>query len=712
MLNKKVKSVYVFLFLAIELWLEYVQFAIGVCSEDEVRNIFEKGLKTIGLNVKDGHLLWDNLREFEVIHLQLCKGSAGNSKEEEIQLKRLTDIFKRQLSLPLDNIENTWEEFNEFVEKFPNAIDASVQSNIEYAYKKASKQLKEYQSFESQLLVEKEELKRLNVYREYLKNVKDPSLINNIYERALVEYALNGELWNDYCIHVMDLNLGIGINDRAIRNCPWYEDLWVTRLRILEYESKQEDDIMRAFEEGVLWITSGIELWITYLEYVQRNISIEKFEKLYEQFDTNLDIQCKLMRFAARVFAKNNQVEIARKIWSNIVYKLGKTANNYLEFIAFERQYGDVKSVRILMQKAINSCRDYPDYLADEWLMYERTFGTLKDVIHCQNKCKSINKRQVKIETCDNVRDNANKMTTSRKRNSSFPVATIEDEVRTKKGKFELKSKEIDMEKERKYRTASQQQQNANYDNDLTVFVSNLSYTVDEDKLMELFPNATNIHMPLDRKGKSRCFAYCSFKTPEEVAVALSRDRERLDERPVFISECKPDRSQRQKNPFKYSNEYEKNKLFVKGLPFVSNQEAVENIFKPYGATSVRLVTKKNGQSKGCAYVDFENEVTAAKALKETDGLTIGEHTIVVAISNPQAHKQDELTESQGNGTRNSRSKLSLSLIPRGIQLMKAREQQQTNKSAFLNVTENKDVVKKSNEDFRKMLLNPSVNTK
>lgn len=50
-----------------------------------------------------------------------------------------------------------------------------------------------------------------------------------------------------------------------------------------------------------------------------------------------------------------------------------------------------------------------------------------------------------------------------------------------------------------------------------TVFVSNLLPGVSEQKLETIFPNALNLEIARDRKGKSRCFGYVQFKTQEEV---------------------------------------------------------------------------------------------------------------------------------------------------------------------------------------------------
>lgn len=46
------------------------------------------------------------------------------------------------------------------------------------------------------------------------------------------------------------------------------------------------------------------------------------------------------------------------------------------------------------------------------------------------------------------------------------------------------------------------------------------------------------------------------------------------------------------------------------GLPVTLDKEGVEKIFRPYGELKdVRIVTYRNGHSKGLAYVEFEDEV-------------------------------------------------------------------------------------------------------
>jgi RNA recognition motif-containing protein len=62
----------------------------------------------------------------------------------------------------------------------------------------------------------------------------------------------------------------------------------------------------------------------------------------------------------------------------------------------------------------------------------------------------------------------------------------------------------------------------------------------------------------------------------------------------------------------------------------------------------VRIVTYKNGKSKGLAYIDFEDEQSASKALIQTDGMLIGEQQIAVAISNPPKRDRNETQKDDG----------------------------------------------------------------
>lgn len=202
--------------------------------------------------------------------------------------------------------------------------------------------------------------------------------------------------------------------------------------------------------------------------------------------------------------------------------------------------------------------------------------------------------------------------------------------------------------------------------------------------------------------GKTKGYGYVDFEKPvcklkkkffflffiyflifkEQAEKALRLDRSLVDDRPVFVSknEDKDSDISAIQNKFKFATNMEKNKLFVSGLPFSTDKQALEDVFKTFGKVKdVRIVTFKSGKSKGLAYVEFEDEQSASKALIQTDGMLIGENQISVAISNPPKRKQpqegrqpeSEVKKSLGSGTVESRtSSNTTSFVPRSQQLL------------------------------------------
>jgi RNA recognition motif-containing protein len=171
----------------------------------------------------------------------------------------------------------------------------------------------------------------------------------------------------------------------------------------------------------------------------------------------------------------------------------------------------------------------------------------------------------------------------------------------------------------------------------LTVFVSNLEFKVDEKKLEDIFSQfgeIKEVRLVRNFKGLSKGYAYIEFTTIESVKKALKSDRMKIEDRPTFISELD------KRTKFKYPSEIEKNKLFVKNLAPEVTESDLRKVFEKYGGLKdIRIVTYRNGHSKGSAYVEFVDELTASQALK-ADAMLLAGRNIEVAISNPAASKK------------------------------------------------------------------------
>lgn len=90
--------------------MEYIQFCLagmdigGADALKKIRIVMEEAIRHGGLHVVKGGLLWDSYRDFEVAIYQTTKG--GNETENMNQAQKLTQLFNRQLSVPLLDMVN------------------------------------------------------------------------------------------------------------------------------------------------------------------------------------------------------------------------------------------------------------------------------------------------------------------------------------------------------------------------------------------------------------------------------------------------------------------------------------------------------------------------------------------------------------------------------------------------------------------------------
>jgi len=175
-----------------------------------------------------------------------------------------------------------------------------------------------------------------------------------------------------------------------------------------------------------------------------------------------------------------------------------------------------------------------------------------------------------------------------------------------------------------------------------TVFLSNLSFDIDEAGIKEIMASSgeiAEVRLAHHVTGKSKGFAFVEYESKESVAEVLKRDNELIDGRPMYISKCDPNKKG---HSFKYKLGLEKNKLFLKGLPASYTKVNIQEIFGKHGKIiDIRLVTYRNGHSKGMAFVDYEEEVSAAAALLKTDGMELEDSVLHVALSNPPERKPE-----------------------------------------------------------------------
>ncbi|KAF6278437.1 spliceosome associated factor 3, U4/U6 recycling protein [Rhinolophus ferrumequinum] len=119
------------------IWLEYGQYSVGGIGQkgglEKVRSVFERALSSVGLHMTKGLAIWEAYREFE------------SAIVEAARLEKVHSLFRRQLAIPLYEMEATFAEYEEWSE---DPIPESVIQN----YNKALQQLEKYKPYEDALV--------------------------------------------------------------------------------------------------------------------------------------------------------------------------------------------------------------------------------------------------------------------------------------------------------------------------------------------------------------------------------------------------------------------------------------------------------------------------------------------------------------------------------------------------------------------------------
>ncbi|XP_071479230.1 squamous cell carcinoma antigen recognized by T-cells 3-like [Diadema antillarum] len=833
-------------YLAVDVWLEYCQFSVGGIGTSggvkQARNVFEAAIMAAGLHVAKGSCIWEVYREFENALLSMMQPEAGSipaeekQKEVKEQMKRISNIFKRQLAIPLLDMEQTFCEYDQWMSDIGEEIPTSVKES----YQKALDMLDDYKTFEEKLMTaEAPKLVEYLTYIEHEHETGNPARIQIIYERALEANCLNMSLWKDYVTYLDD-NLKIKsvilpVYERAVRNCPWSPILWQRYLRALERHEEPFSIIQSVFEKALVAGFSAasdyLQLWQTYTDYLRRRIDWEadheeELETLRDTvgraivyqaqyFGMEGDPSSSLQQYLAFVEAKYcKNVERMRELWNDIMsVGHGSQARVWLLYVNLERCYGDSKHVRKVFHRAIHSVNDWPETVFEAFLNFEREEGTLDTwcsaVKRVETQMKRVTEqrkraaedeaawsRQVEERRPDArnrprserkgggkrlydeagsskqiakkqrtssetvIRGNVGTSTkpsssslTPPSSSQSSTVSTITSpsssssvfkvphvpvpRIASSDTAIQAESSEGDQSmsqtntthemEEQKKQTKTNKTDHVHSKDPQTVFVKNLDYNLTEETIREKFSECgsiTEIRMVTNYQKKFKGYCYIEFQEKEGAQKALKMDRELLGNRPMYVDPSRDTAKVPGDNKFKYENKMEKNKLFLSGLPRSLSEEELEKRFSQYGKLKgVRLVTFRSGTPKGLAYVEYEDEACASKAVMAEDNTRIGEHTMSVAISNPPVRKtpqkdtqtkmEDKPLGAKGVIGPRGKGRTQVSLVPRSLQRHTTPKPKPTHQGSVKETNQNGDKgskdearpTKLTNADFSNLFL-------
>ena len=178
-----------------------------------------------------------------------------------------------------------------------------------------------------------------------------------------------------------------------------------------------------------------------------------------------------------------------------------------------------------------------------------------------------------------------------------------------------------------------------------TIFVGNLSWAVDNDRLSQEFADCGEVvsaRVQLDRNtGKSRGFGYVTFATTEaaDAAISLNGTKE-VDGRTLNLdksTDVGPNREKRAQ-AFGDVRGAPSKVLFVGNLSWNTVEDTIWDAFSEYGeVSSVRLPTdRESGKPKGYGYIEFSAVDSAQKALDAMSGRELDGRSIRLDFSQPR----------------------------------------------------------------------------
>lgn len=156
------------------------------------------------------------------------------------------------------------------------------------------------------------------------------------------------------------------------------------------------------------------------------------------------------------------------------------------------------------------------------------------------------------------------------------------------------------------------------------------------------------IHITLNREGRPSGEAYVVFETEEDAKSALKRDKEKIGERWIDIFEAtkgevysmtgagkQPDQTG---VTFDTGDSAYTGVVRMRGLPFEATKRQIQNFFGdiPVKDSNIFIVTRPDGKASGEAFVLFDSEADAERALTK-DKEKLGERWIDLFATNKGA---------------------------------------------------------------------------
>ena len=221
---------------------------------DVVLDVWQRAARATQWRLNDSHLLWDR---YAAILLEELAQSPNEQKIEQLKA-----LFFERLQIPHDTWDQTFQTFSTFVTTYGDKAtyeETMVNTNKRAAQAKSLYDAREMYEMSVQKAVDsKDPVAEWAAVSKYLewevsqmgKQKGAFALCNALYERAVLRFASDAKLWEDYVYLVLeratpeddDVSV-LSVLHRATRHCPWSGTLWSQYLLSSEGENRPFQDV-------------------------------------------------------------------------------------------------------------------------------------------------------------------------------------------------------------------------------------------------------------------------------------------------------------------------------------------------------------------------------------------------------------------------------------------------------------------------------------
>uniref|UniRef100_A0A0D6R1C0 RRM domain-containing protein n=1 Tax=Araucaria cunninghamii TaxID=56994 RepID=A0A0D6R1C0_ARACU len=684
----------------------------------------------------DGGKLWAAYREFEqALHITM---EESDNETKAKQVDRIRNIFRRQLSVPLADIDLTLEDYKAWEQLQGNVIGddtdplAGMHSNVILAYRKAVEMYKSCADYEEKLAGAKgADADRLQNYLNYINFEKasgDPARVQLLYERAITDFPVVSDLWLGYT-NYLDSSLKVphiakAVYARAVQNCPWVEALWAKYMLALERFDAAEEELSAVFEQSLQCRFSNTEeyldLFLTRADGLRRRIMKlgeisnaswlallrETFQRAVEYLSAHLNYKDQFLRLHA--YWAHLEVQLAkdmaaaRGVWESLIKMSGGMLEVWQGYIDMELALNNVSEARALYKRCYSKRfkGNGSEAICEAWIRFEREYGSLEDLERAVMKVTPRLEELRLFQQQQEAKSQGLVESAPTGQKAGFQKSTTDKEEIDKDSSKHLNS--VQSSRKRK---------------------AGVGY------------NEENVESkrPKQLAGKGP-----TSEAPDREDLGLNTiDNPKRDTVPGKLVSRGSDQQTGVANlgPVKQAVYTDECTAFASNLAFEATEEHIRQFFGECGGVkAIRLLRDKySGKSRGLAYIDFENEEKLFAAVAKNKEKLLGKR-ISIARSNPKESKRGKLQQGtvassrggqassgRGSGTRTEvKHESTAKAAAPGVQHRRGGHVKLTGSNTFAmprNVarplgwgakesrTTEPEETPKSNEEFRKMFL-------